>query len=141
MKAKPINCVWVIDDDPLQVLILNRLLSENKSVGKTKFFSGAKAAMDILGNSKTKIYELPDVIFLDLIMMRGDGWDFLEFYKKSKSKIARHPRIIVISSVNEDNIKRLKLYPDASDFLSKPIDRKEFEDLMENIVTNAVKVK
>jgi CheY-like chemotaxis protein len=137
MQTRPINCVWVVDDDPLQVLILNRLLSANKSVEKTKFFSGGKSAIDILGNSKTKREDLPDIIFLDLIMARGDGWDFLDYYKKSKGKLSHQPRIIVISSCSEENMKRLKQYPDVSDFLSKPIDKKEFEDLLENILKKA----
>jgi CheY-like chemotaxis protein len=137
MQTRPINCVWVVDDDPLQVLILNRLLSANKSVGKTKFFSGGKSAIDILGNSKTMREDLPDIIFLDLVMARGDGWDFLDYYKRSKAKLAHQPRIIVISSTSEENMKRLKQYPDVSDFLSKPIDKKEFEDLLENQLKKA----
>jgi CheY-like chemotaxis protein len=133
MQTKPISCVWVVDDDPLQVLILNRLLGAHQAVGKTKFFSGAKSAIENLG-SKLKPEEQPELIFLDLIMMRGDGWDFLEFYKKSKSKLVRQANIVVISSPNEENLKKLKQYPDVTEFLSKPIDKKEFEDLMANML-------
>ena len=140
MQTKPINCVWVVDDDPLQVLILNRFLSGNPSVGRTKFFSGAKSALEILGNSKTRLSDLPELVFLDLVMMRGDGWEFLDYCKKYKSKIGRQPRIVVISSVNEENLNRLKQYPEVNDFLSKPIDRKEFEELMETIVRESEKV-
>jgi CheY-like chemotaxis protein len=137
MQTKPINCVWVVDDDPLQVLILNRLLTANPSVGKTKFFSGSKSAIETLTSNKTRPEDVPDLIFLDLIMVKGDGWEFLEFYKKSKHKLARQSRIVVISSANEDYRKRLKQYPDASEFLSKPIDKKDFQDLIENILKKA----
>ena len=134
MQTKPINCVWVVDDDPLQVLILNRLLTGNQSVGKTKFFSGAKSAIEALGNNKAVADDLPDLIFLDIIMVRGDGWEFLDYYKKSKSKLARQARIVVISSPNGENMKRLKQYTDVTDFLSKPIDKNEFEDLLEGML-------
>jgi CheY-like chemotaxis protein len=134
MQTKPINCVWVVDDDPLQVLILNRLLTAHQAVGKTKFFSGSKSAIDALANSKIKPDDFPDLIFLDLIMVKGDGWEFLEYFKKSKGKFSRHPRIVVISSANDEYLRKLKQYPDASEFLSKPIDKKEFEDLIENML-------
>jgi CheY-like chemotaxis protein len=132
MRAKPINCVWVVDDDPLQVLILNRLLTGNPGVGKTKIFSGAKAAVEAFGSITSS--ELPDLVFLDLVMLRGDGWDFLDYLKKNKNKIARLPRVVVISSTSDDNKKRLKSYPEASHFLSKPIDPKELEKSLEDAI-------
>jgi CheY-like chemotaxis protein len=133
MEIKPINCAWVVDDDPLQVLILNRLLSSHKAVRATKFFSGAKSAIESLGNV-TKLADFPDLIFLDLIMVRGDGWDFLDHYKKNKSKLLRQAKIVIISSANEENEKKIKQYPEVVNFLSKPIDKKEFEELMDEII-------
>jgi two-component SAPR family response regulator len=133
MQTKPIQCAWVIDDDPLQVLILNRLLSANQSVKTTKFFSGAKAALDVLVTLKSKTSDLPDLVFLDLVMSKGDGWDFLDQYKKLKPKLGRAASIVVISSFNEENYKRLKQYPDVAHYLSKPIDVKAFEELLEGI--------
>jgi CheY-like chemotaxis protein len=137
MQTKPINCVWVVDDDPLQALILNRLLSSHQAIRATKFFSGAKSAIEALSNVKSKAEELPEIIFLDLIMVRGDGWDFLDFYKKNKSKLSRQARIVIVSSPNEENSRRLKQYTDVTDFLSKPIDKREFEELMEEMLRNA----
>jgi CheY-like chemotaxis protein len=83
--------------------------------------------------SKATEKALPDLVFLDLIMAHGDGWDFLDHYKKIKSKLARTARIVVISSPNDENEKRLKQYPDVFHFLSKPVAVKEFEGLMNTI--------
>jgi CheY-like chemotaxis protein len=137
MDTKPISCAWVVDDDPLQVLILNRLLTTHQAVKTTKFFSGAKSAIEALVSIKNKPEELPDLVFLDLIMVKGDGWDFLDFYKKTKSKLARQGKIIIVSSSNEESRKKVKQYPDVVDFLSKPVDKKEFEDLMESLLQKA----
>jgi CheY-like chemotaxis protein len=136
MDAKPIRCAWVVDDDPLQVLILNRLLASHQAVKSTKFFSGAKSAIEALVAGKSKQDELPDLIFLDLIMSKGDGWEFLDYYKKNKSKLPRQARIIVISASNEANNKRVLQYQEVVDFLPKPIDKKDFEDLMESLIAN-----
>lgn len=132
METKPIKLAWVIDDDPLQVLVLNRLLTSHKAVQTTKFFSGAKVPIDML-TSKAAESTLPDLVFLDLIMVHGDGWDFLEHYKKIKPKLARKARIVVISSAKDENEKRLKQYTDVYHFLSKPVVVKEFEELMNSI--------
>lgn len=138
METKPIKLAWVIDDDPLQVLVLNRLLTSHKAVQTTKFFSGSKAAIDVLSGSKGNEKVVPDLVFLDLIMVHGDGWDFLDHFKKIKSKLPRKTRIVVISSPNEDNERKLKQYPDVYYFLSKPVDVKEFEEMMNTIVKDLV---
>ena len=137
METKPIKLAWVIDDDPLQVLVLNRLLTSHKAVQTTKFFSGAKVPMEML-SSKAIEKTLPDLVFLDLIMVHGDGWEFLDHYKKIKPKLSRKARIVVISSGNDENEKRLKQYPDVYHFLSKPVAVQEFEAMMNKITKEVV---
>jgi CheY-like chemotaxis protein len=132
METKPIKLAWVIDDDPLQILVLNRLLTSHKAVQTTKFFSGAKVPMETLTTKATE-KNLPDLVFLDLIMVHGDGWDFLDHFRKIKPKLVRKARIVVISSANAENERRLKQYPEVYYFLSKPVAVKEFEELMNTI--------
>jgi two-component SAPR family response regulator len=123
--------VWIVDDDPLQVLILNRLFASQSHMKSPKFFSGGKAAIDALNGGKISADEVPDLIFLDLIMVKGDGWSFLDYYKKIKSKLVRGAKIVVISSYNDENFKKLKQYPEVVHYLSKPVGKREFEELME----------
>jgi CheY-like chemotaxis protein len=128
-----IKNVWIVDDDPLQVLILNRLFANQQHIKSPKFFSGGKAAIDALNGGKIASDECPDLILLDLIMGKGDGWSFLDQYKKIKSKLGRAGKVVVISSYNEENFKRLKQYPEVVHYLSKPVDKKEFEELMDSL--------
>jgi response regulator of citrate/malate metabolism len=134
MDAKPISSVWIIDDDPLHVLVLNRLLTSRQLVQTIKFFSGAKPAIEALSDKKLIRENIPDLIFLDLIMPKGDGWDFLDFYKKNKNKLVHQPRIIVISSENDEHGQRTKQYPDVINFLSKPLDKKEFDETIDAFI-------
>jgi two-component system, chemotaxis family, chemotaxis protein CheY len=134
MDARPINCVWVIDDDPLQVLLMNRLLTAAQLVRTIKFFSGAKAAIDTLNECKGKPDELPNLIFLDLIMSKGDGWEFLEHYKKSKGKSSFSCNIIVISFQQEDECQKIHEYPDVFGFLPKPVNKKQFDEIMSSVL-------
>lgn len=129
MSSIPKN-VWVVDDDPLQVLVLNRLFASIPEIKNPKFFSGGKAAIEFFNGGKISSTETPELIFLDLVMGKGDGWSFLDQYKKIKPKLSKAAKIIVISSFNEENLKKLKQYPEVVYSLSKPIDKKEFEELM-----------
>ena len=126
--------VWIVDDDPLQVLILNRLFAAQTDTKNLKFFSGGKAALDALNGGKISATEVPDIIFLDLVMGKGDGWGFLDAFKKVKAKLSKVSRIVVISSFNEESMKRLKQYPEVTNCLSKPVDKKEFETLMASML-------
>jgi two-component SAPR family response regulator len=131
--SSTVKNVWIVDDDPLQVLILNRLFAGQSQMKSPRFFSGAKAAIDVLNGGKISAEEVPDLILLDLIMVKGDGWSFLDYYKKVKSKLDRVGKIVVISSYNEENYKRLKQYPEVVHYLSKPVDKREFEGMMEGL--------
>lgn len=131
MNSKPVRA-WVVDDDPLQVLILNRLLSANQLIRDKQYFGGSKAASEALASCKKD--ELPDIIFLDLIMSKGDGWDFLDNYKKFQTKFSVTAKIVVISSFNEENMIRLKQYPYVVHFLSKPIEVKDLEMMVGKLI-------
>lgn len=134
MQTKPISLAWVIDDDPLHALVLNRLLSSSQSVQSNRFFSGSKAAMEALTESKNNRQLIPDVIFLDMIMSKGDGWEFLEFFKKNKSKYSLHSKIVVVSAIDAADAEKIRNY-DVSDFFTKPIDRKKFDEVIDRIVS------
>jgi CheY-like chemotaxis protein len=138
MDTTRLKNAWVIDDDPLQVLLLNRLLTSFNAVLAIKFFSGAKSAVETLIANKAKAEELPDVVYLDLVMSKGDGWEFLDQHKKLKSKLAKKPKIIVISSFNEAHAARLRQYPDVLHFLSKPLNKKEFEGTLESLIRSDI---
>lgn len=134
MIVNTIKNVWIVDDDPLQILILNRLFSQQSEFRNTRFFSGSKAAIEALNNYKVNENELPHLVFLDLVMPRGDGWVFLDHYKKVKHKLPVVARIVVISSFNEESMNRIKQYPEVH-LLSKPLYKKTFEDLMQSFTS------
>jgi CheY-like chemotaxis protein len=81
-------------------------------------------AMDYLISLQASPWEnrFPDVIFLDLNMSQMDGWDFLEEYEKVYAKDHPESRILVLtSSLNPEDRKKVMNYPFVLDFISKPI--------------------
>ena len=73
------------------------------------------------GEEGLQIYETnpPDIIFLDLIMPRMDGRTLL-------SRIdVRRTRVIIVSAVNQEAVKKSLLDMGASGFVSKPFEEEE----------------
>lgn len=80
-----------------------------------------------------KIEEFPpDLIFLDLLMPKMDGFDFLKEINKSNKKI---PVIIVSADIQETTKAQCKK-EGVSGFLNKPVDPEELNTLILNLSEN-----
>jgi class 3 adenylate cyclase len=62
----------------------------------------------------------PDVILLDLMMPRMDGYDVCRQLRKSAK--TRHLPILMITALSERGIRLMGIRAGANDFLNKPID-------------------
>lgn len=61
----------------------------------------------------------PDVIILDLIMPRLDGFGVLEFLNNTELK--QYPRVIMTSAIGQDSMIQKAMYLGAQYYLVKPI--------------------
>ena len=75
---------------------------------------------------------VPDVILLDLNMPIMDGWQFLDEFVKIKCEKEIHI-YIVSSSVDPADRKRVDNYQNISNFILKPISKKELEMITHEI--------
>ena len=103
----------VIDDDEQSRLLLRRYLEQQGCRVLT--------AKDGAAGLEIARRERPDVITLDLLMPRMNGWEFLRV-AKSDLGIQDIPVIVVSVAMNEDRGDAVG----PIDFLSKPIDREDF---------------
>ena len=92
--------------------------------------------IDIIGEAesvKTGIIAIeklqPQVIFLDIHLSDGTGFDVLEQVKKTNGKIASH--IVFITAHEKYAVKAFKF--SALDFILKPIDPEELQDTIVKI--------
>ena len=104
--------VLVADDDN-NVCDLLKLYLENEGYELITANDGAKAV------SSFKIYE-PDIVLLDIMMPRKDGWQVCREIREISSK-----PIIIITAKGEVFDKVLGLELGADDFIVKPFDMKE----------------
>jgi len=104
--------ILVIDDD-LNICELLRLYFEKEGYQVKTANDGSD------GVSTFKMYE-PDIVFLDVMMPKKDGWQVLREIREMSSK-----PVIMITAKGEVFDKVLGLELGADDFVVKPFDLKE----------------
>ncbi len=102
----------VIDDDP-NICDMLRLYFENEG------YSVKTASDGTEGVNCFKMYD-PDLVLLDIMMPKRDGWQVCRDIREISSK-----PVIMITAKNEVIDKVLGLELGADDFISKPFDMKE----------------
>ena len=73
--------------------------------------------------------QLPDSIFLDLVMQGMDGWTFLDELKQTYGKI-KLPKVYVLSAfVNANDRAVAKKHPLISGYFDKPLSRNHLQGI------------
>lgn len=124
--------VLIVDDDPLTLMICEKLMKIADFAQKVISFTNGAEALDYLLN-KLSVHAdeaLPQIILLDLNMQGMSGWDFLEKFKNLKEKTEELPPVNILSSTisDEDKDKALS-YIFVKNFLTKPLRVSHFERL------------
>ena len=104
--------ILVVDDDP-NICEMLRLYFENEGYEVKCAADGAE------GVNAFRMYE-PDLVLLDIMMPKKDGWQVCREIREHSSK-----PIIMITAKGETIDKVLGLELGADDFIVKPLDMKE----------------
>tara|TARA_Y100000782_G_C10188796_1_gene268910 strand:+ start:13269 stop:13682 length:414 start_codon:yes stop_codon:yes gene_type:complete len=113
---------WVIDDDPVFQMIIQKLLMRIDFCGNVETSkNGMEAAAKMLEALESES-SLPDFIFLDINMPIMDGWQFLERFTEPLKESQRIPAIfIVTSSIDESDREKAKSHPLVQGYITKPV--------------------
>lgn len=125
-----ITAVLVDDDSNLREgmkALLNRYAPEIRILGEAENVSDAVLAIDGLN---------PQVVFLDIQLADGTGFDILEKLTEKNGKI--ESQVVFITAHEQYAIKAFRF--SALDFLLKPVDPEELQKVIEKI-NNTVKKK
>lgn len=121
------DAIFLVDDDPINNLINNRLLNKVKVTEQIEEFLEGQYAID-------RISELPIdqklLIFLDINMPVMNGWEFLRIYQEQF--VERNDTIIILSSsIDFHDRQKAKEFSIVSDFLEKPLTLDKIQYQME----------
>jgi len=112
LKDNNNNNILVIDDSSTNLVLLEAILVERGYIIQTAL--SVKEAFSIMNKLK------PDLILLDLLMPRINGYDFLNEIKADK-KFMNIPVVVISAVANPEHIqKAIKL--GADQFVTKPVD-------------------
>ncbi|MFN8208534.1 MAG: response regulator [Bacteroidales bacterium] len=120
MEGKTSPLVLVVDDSNTNVVLLEAILNDKGYEIETAL--NAKEAFAIM---ETKV---PDLILLDLLMPKINGYDFLQQVKGNDR--TKDIPVIIVSAVTESENIRKTIDMGAVDFIKKPID---IQDLIEKV--------
>lgn len=125
--------IWVIDDDPIYQIIVNKMIKKSELFLNVLSFKNGKEAIDEFKKKLEEKETLPNIILLDINMPIMDGWEFMDEIVPLKSQINQAIQIyIVSSSIAIEDKNKAKLYPEIIDYLVKPLNNDILKLITEN---------
>lgn len=108
----------IIDDDPINNMICERLLLHSKIVSEVKVFISPHEALEWL--IQLPQGQHPSLMLLDINMPMMDGW---QFFERLNQRIPDHQIkcYILTSSISHDDETRAASYPALNGYLCKPL--------------------
>lgn len=126
--------IWVIDDDPIYQIIVNKMIKKSELFLNVLSFKNGKEAIDEFKKKLEEKEILPNIILLDINMPVMDGWEFMNEIVLLKNKINEAIHIyIVSSSIAVEDKNKAKLYPEIVGYLVKPINDDVLKMITETI--------
>src|ERR1700719_1632425 len=111
MKAREKFSILLVDDDPMVIRILSRILSDFTPL---RFATSGRAALRLAHES------VPDLVLLDVDMPELSGFEVCKAFK-SDTALAEVP-IIFITSHESAQLEAKGLELGAADFIGQPPD-------------------
>ena len=116
--------VLLIDDDEVDLYISKRIIRTADFATEIVSATSSAGALEYLKNLDNKPEELPEIIFLDMIMPVNDGYEFLEEFKKLGENIKRTSKVVILSNnlgLDPKTIEDINNNPAVYRILSKPL--------------------
>lgn len=116
-----LDLIMAVDDDPITLMLFKKVVQKATFANEIiNAVNGEEAItyFNTINNRETK----PQIIFLDLNMPVMGGWEFLDLFNNSNYYYLNNTKIIILTStIDPEDIKKSKTYPNVIEFLSKPI--------------------
>lgn len=132
----PIKLSCIIDDDDLYISLVKKIIDLKNLSENLIVFKNGQEALDYFKDIMERLDKdaFPEIILLDLSMPVMDGWSFLKEFTQIKSpKDFKTTLYIVSSSIDPFEIERAKSFSLVTDYLVKPIEMNQFEDIFTQI--------
>lgn len=122
METVKYKSVMLVDDNEIDIFIGTKVL-EHYSFAETIIGKRSSLeALDFLSHNFENIDQLPEFIFLDIVMPINSGFDFLDAFSNMPMEVKGKCKIVVLSSlINEIELGLLAKNSDVHSVVSKPL--------------------
>lgn len=118
------SIVMLVDDNELDNFINKKLLENEKFAGSVLVHQSAQSALEELKKLESTPDQIPQIIFLDIMMPHMDGFGFLEEIGKLGENVKKKSRIIMLStSESFKDLNRANQSRFVYKFLNKPLSK------------------
>lgn len=130
MSTKTISRACVIDDDPVYIYGIRRVLENSGLCDEVLTFSNGKDAFEYFrDHSQDAVKSLPELILLDLNMPVWDGWQFLDkFSELEQNKTVN--LYVVSSTLDPRDLDRVSRYQSVTDIIVKPVSMEKLKNAL-----------
>ncbi len=133
-SKRAIASVCIIDDDPITVFCLKKLLGIVLASKEIRTHNNGKVALQYLKKALDTQKPMPEIIFLDINMPVMDGWQFLEeFIALPVNEVVK----IVIATSSIDPVDKEKWEhfmartKHSITYQNKPIERNRIQEILD----------
>ena len=128
MKKK-LNCILLVDDNSSDNRYHQIIINEMNITKRIDVVLDGEEALDYL---KKENQTPPDLIFLDINMPKVNGWEFLEASQKlSPEKKAKTVIVMLTTSENPEDMKRVEQFSEIKGFNSKPLTEEMVNEILD----------
>ena len=134
-----LKCVMLIDDDSM-TNFMNKIIIDEAEITKTiiRKYSGNSALAYLSDSVSNEYLPFPDLVFVDLEMPDGNGWDFIERYNVEKEIFPIIPIIIMLTTCKQsDTVVRAGATKEISALHFKPLTHEILSTIMINYFPNS----
>jgi len=114
------SIVMLVDDNPVENMVNGQLITTSGFAKKINTFQSGKDMLDFLKSASES--ELPEVIFLDIIMPGMDGFQFMDEFEKLDENVRKRCKVVMLSSSDSfKDLNRANKNKLVRKFLNKPL--------------------
>lgn len=119
--------IWIVDDDLVSLYATRYRIGQTERNAKVLDFDTAETALQAYRDKINDEQELPDIIFLDLIMPGMNGWQFLEELTKISEAQKKSDVYVLSAFSNSKDRKQAKAHSAIIGHFNKPLSKIDME--------------
>ncbi len=129
MSANKLHFI-VVDDSKLDCFIAEKIIQNTGRCESVRTFQQASDALSYIKDLPA--HNPGTILFIDIQMPVMNGFEFVEAFEQLPQEIKSAYIIYMLSSsINENDIAKVKGYPSVKQFLNKPLTGKTMTVLLE----------